>query len=304
MISQRPHRLTVLLGLVLLGACSNLPNPSSLLGPAPLTPQAGDPCASERAAFANSQSYFTADIVSGAMMGGMKSMFTGAVSRLGSGSSGSMTIGLAQDAFSGARAGYLSAIASHSGNEQEMLQQMSSDLHRENEQVDAVHGSFERLQSCRFQQARLIKTRARSGQLTTAQAREELGMERRLFEEELAAARKSGSDMKSRDQQFQYASEEVNRPGAAPAASGQTKHAVAVASASLPHKRDAYVTAVSDAEVRSKDALGDGRFDAATARRQPTARGHRRFKRWRGRSSALPVSSKLLRHAGCPESPV
>lgn len=262
MIRRRVYPLAAITGLLLLGACSSLPNPSGmmgsgLLGSATLAPQAGDPCASERAAFANSQSYFSADIVSGTMMGGVESMFTGAVSRMASGSTGNVTLGLAQDAFSGARAGYLSAIASHSGNEQEMLKQMSSDLGRENEQVDKLHGSFERLQSCRFQQARLIKTRARSGQLTTAQAREELGTERRLFEEELAMARKSGNNMESRDEQFQYASEEVNRSGATPAASAQTKHAVTVASATLPRKRDAYVTAVSDAEVRSKDALGD-----------------------------------------------
>jgi hypothetical protein len=254
---RRDVYLLAAAGLLLLGACSSLPNPTGFLGPAPLTPQAGDPCASERAAFANSQSYFTADIASGTRMGGMKSMFTGAVARVSSGSTGNMSLGLAQDAFNGARAGYLSSIANHSGNEQEMLQQMSTDRRRENDHVDTLHGSFERLQSCRFQQARLIKKRARSGQLTTAQAREELGMERRLFEEELATARKSGSNMESRDEQFQYASQELNRPGAAPAASGQTKHAVAIGSASLPRKRDAYVTAVSDAEVRSKGALGD-----------------------------------------------
>jgi hypothetical protein len=257
----RRRVLASFVGILSLGACSGMPNPSGMFGsdafgPSPLAPQAGDPCASERTAFASSQSYFTADIVSATIMKSLSSMVIGAASRIGSGSE-SMTLGLAQDAFTGARSGYLSAIAKRSGNGEEMAQQMSSDLHKENQQVDSLHGSFELLQSCRFQQARLIKTRARSGQLTAAEAREQLGLERRLFNEELASARKSGSNMESRDEQFQYASQEVNQPGATPTVSSQTKHQVAIASAALPRKRDAYVTAVSDAEVRSKDALGD-----------------------------------------------
>ena len=261
MIRQRTYRLATVVGLVLLlSACSNLrvSDPTGMFGSDRLVPQAGDPCASERAAFSSSQSYFGANLVSDTMMGSMKSVASNLAGRIGSGSTTNLTRGLGPTAFRGAQAGYLSSIAKRSsGNEAEMVQQMSSDLRRENEQVDKLHGSFERLQSCRFQQAGLIKTRARSGRLMPDEAREELGVERRLFDEELAKARQSGSNMENRDEQFQYAAQELNRPGAAPAVSVQTKHAADVTNVTLPRKRDAFVSAVSDAEVRSKGDLGD-----------------------------------------------
>lgn len=259
MMRQRRYPLAALASLVLLlDACSSMPVPGSagLFGQGSLAPEAGDPCSSERASFANSQSFFANDIVSETMMGSARSMFTGVVGRMSGGPASGTNI--VQDAFSGARAGYLSAMAKRSsGNRAEMVQQMGSDLRQENTQVDALHSTFQRLQSCRFQQARLIKTRARSGRLTPGGAREELAMQRKLFNEELAKAQQSSTNMESRDEQFQYAAQELNHSGTAAGESGQAKRATEVASVTLPRKRDSFVSAVSDAEVRSKSDLSD-----------------------------------------------
>jgi hypothetical protein len=59
--------------------------------------------------------------------------------------------------------------------------------------------------------------------------------------------------MANRDEQFQYAAQELNHSVSVPGAAGQTK----LASVTLPRKRDSFVAAVSDAEVRSKSDLGD-----------------------------------------------
>ena len=254
------YKFAAFVGLFLpLGACSNLsvPDTAGIFGSAQLAPQTGDACGKERAAFADSQSYFSANLVSETMMGGMKSVVSDLAGRLGNGSTSNLTTGLQRDAFSGARSGYLSALAKRSENQHDMVRQMNGDLLQESDQVDALNGSFQRLQSCRFQQAQLIKTKARSGRITAGEARDDLAVQRRLFDEELAKARQSGSNMERRDEQFQYAAQELNSPTQAPAVSQQTRHATDVATVTLPRKREAFVSAVSDAEVRSKSDLGD-----------------------------------------------
>ena len=155
--------------------------------------------------------------MSNTIMGGVKSVFSTVASRIGSGSTSNLSSGLGPTAFRGAQAGYLASIAkSSSGDKTAMVQQMNNDLRQESNQVDTLHSSFARLQSCRFQQARLIKMHARNGQLKPDDARAQLAMERRLFDEELAKARQSGNNMENRDEQFQYAAQELSRPGTAP----------------------------------------------------------------------------------------
>jgi hypothetical protein len=203
-----------------------------------------DPCHSQRADFADSQSYFTDQILKSSLIGAVSGAALGTVTAAASGgklSSGALWGGLI-GLFGGAAVGYAQAMDQKYQDQTDLAKGINADLKTETGQIDHVTATFARLRQCRFNQAWLIKTEMRNHQITRADALAQLDQERQRFAEETALAQKYGIAMTKRDDQFREAVQTV-KPSTAGASQAQL-----AATSTLPEKRNSFDKSVASAE--------------------------------------------------------
>src|SRR3954462_14435339 len=140
--------------------CFSLPAcQSPVTGPgAQLAYDPTDPCASERAAFASSKTYFQDKVATGAATGAAVGAGLGALTGLAATGNlrGALIGGLAGGAAGGIAGGtsaYYNTLAERARDQNELAYAMNQDLAREGQEIDHTTATFARLRECRFGQA-------------------------------------------------------------------------------------------------------------------------------------------------------
>ena len=241
-----------------------------------------DPCNQYRVQFAQSKTFFTDQIVSGALTGGAIGAAGGALIGGASGGGRGALIGALAGGAAGVLVGGSSAyyrnMQQHARDQAELARGINSDLNREITELDHVNATFARLRECRFRTAQQIKYEVRTGQMPRPAAIEALDAQRRLFDQEIAVARQYGATMQKRDEQFQVAADNLAKrdPNYVPPASYETgavtrtsrtthrvtsstmtptQQAVANATQTIPEKRSSFTASVDDAAQKSQVAF-------------------------------------------------
>jgi len=237
-------------------------------GPSNLAVEPGDPCGAQRAAFADSQSYFTREIAVRALTGAVVGAGGGAaIGSLANGSNGALTgmiAGALTGAALGAMSGYFDQLQQQHLDQAQLAQTVNGDLQRESTQIDHTAATFASLRSCRFAEADAIKAQARRGYIPRAQAQSALAQERGWFDQEVEVAQKAGVNMQNRDQQFAYAADNLHAAPAPapshgsrarPAPTSAATAATVAATETIPQKRNSFETSVKTAQAQSASAF-------------------------------------------------
>jgi hypothetical protein len=244
----------------------------------------GDPCGQYRAQFAQSKTFFTDQIVSGAVTGGAVGALGGAlIGGLTGGGRGALIgalAGGAAGAIAGGTSAYYQNMQQHAHDQSELARGINSDLDREITELDHVNATFASLRECRFNVAQQVKYQVRTGQISRPAAVTTLDFERRMFDQEIAVARQYGATMQKRDDQFQVAADNLAKndpnyvppPNTAVVTTTRTTHvttthrtaqapltpsqqAVASATQTIPEKRSSFTQSVDDAATKSQVAF-------------------------------------------------
>ena len=235
---RRPVSIIVALTFITTtSGCTGIPG---IGGSANLTVDPGDPCGPQRAAFAQSNEFFTADVLKtvgfatlagagagagiGAIAGGGRGALTGALIGGGLALGGSLLYSYSQ---------YLQE---HTTNTGEFASKVDQDMRRESTQIDKTSYDFAQLRTCRFANAALIRRQYNYRQISREQAMGELAQERTWFAQELAQAQQWGVNMQKRDQQFEQATNLLEQK----APPRTSRPAVVTATETLPDKRQSF----------------------------------------------------------------
>lgn len=266
--------------LVAIGFATSLLSGCAGQGAAQLPVDPSDPCGQDRAALAQSRTYFTDQIVTGAVTGGAIGAIGGALIGAATGGGRGAAIGAlaggATGALVGGSAAYYNTMQERYQDTATLARGINADLQRESAEMDHVNASFARLRECRFSVAQRIKYEVRTGRMSRDAAVSALAFQRGMFAQEIQVARSYGVNMAKRDEQFATAANQLQQQGGytPPSTGGRstryhhpaptlTQQVVTNATESIPEKRTAFVDSVDQAEQRSKvafnlDAAGTG----------------------------------------------
>jgi hypothetical protein len=218
-----------------------------------------DVCKDQREEFAKSQSWFTDQIVSGALLGGAGGAALGAAgSAIATGKVNPWVVvgSAAAGALTGASLAYYKTRAQDAADKDELARNSNSDLTKEGQQIDHTTAAFARLRACRFAEARRIKNEVRNGRLDRTAGLAQIDYQHQRFDEELAVARTYGVNMSKRNDQFRDAAKELrqDRPPTA-GRNDPTSQAALAATGTIPEKRSSYDKSVDRADANSKLAF-------------------------------------------------
>ena len=221
-----------------------------------------DPCRVERTDFAKSKEYFKdqvlsdvgTGVVAGAVIGGVGAALLGVDP-----AKGALIGGGVGGLFGGANS-YLKYRAEHAKDQAELDKSVNEDLTKEGQEIDHVTASFARVRACRFAQGTQIKTQVRARTLDRTTATQQLSFEKGWFAEEIKLARESKVSMEKRGQEFQEASDTIQKQATADAAAAAQAQAQAQAiqqsaSKSNPDKRSGFAKNVDKAEAEAEIAF-------------------------------------------------
>ena len=165
-----------------------------------------DACRTQLVALDSTGDFFAEDILKGAALGAV----TGAV--LGAAISGrwqGALIGAAAGAATGAAGGYLYALQQRNADQAALNASLSSDLARENAQLDRTQVAFDQLMECRFNRAQQIREAYRSGRIPQAVADQQMADVRGRAQRDIALARTINERIGTRGAEFDTAIEAV-----------------------------------------------------------------------------------------------
>lgn len=219
-----------------------------------------DSCGTQRAAFAESKSFFTERIVEGAVVGGLIGAAGGAaIGALTGGAGTGALIGAGAGTVTGALYGYYSTMSEQHKDRETLARAMNADLVKESQQIDRATATFARLRECRFAVAAKVKADARAGRLPREEAGKSLKYQSDRFGEEMRLARHYGVNMQKRGDEFRDAAESLQRsdPTLTATRRGRTPghQVLAAATETVPEKRSSFVSTLNAAEQRSKVAF-------------------------------------------------
>ncbi len=284
-MSTLRHAASVLIAAALLS--SPLAGCSGMMGQmsgGQLVVDAADPCGPQRTAFSQSRDFFSQDLVArvatGAVVGAGVGALIGGLTDGGRGALRGAAIGLAGGVAGGLASAYWQKLSQAGMDQGTLSQTVNQDLRSEVAGVDHTAATFASLRTCRFAQARYIKSDARRSAANRAEAQGRLAQQRAWFDQEVATAEAVGVSMQKRDSQFAYAAEQLQQapPAAAYGSARQPQArarrapgsaAIVVATQTLPQKRNSFGTLVetSKAQIGSVFSL-DG---SATSRNEQQA---------------------------------
>ena len=222
--------------------CAELP--ASLGGSDNLAVDPADPCGTQRQHFADSQTFFTKEIVvravAGAVVGAGAGAAVGGATNGAKGAGIGAAIGAVGGGLLGLTSGYWDKLQQQNLDKQRLSQTVNADLRTESSHMDATAGAFAALRTCRFAEAQRIKANGRRHFITHDQAQAQLAQERGWFDEEIRVAKAAGVNMQKRDDQFTYAATSLNQTAAKTAATE-----------TIPQKRNSFDNTVTTAQAQS-----------------------------------------------------
>ena len=166
-----------------------------------------DSCHAYRVTLDSTGNYFGETMVQGAMIGAL----TGALAGLAAGRDvKAVGIGALAGAAVGAAGGYWVALQRNNANQAALVSQVSTDLQKENSQIDKTQIAFDQLVQCRRAQADQIRAQLRSGTMTRADADARMTSVRMLAQGDLEIARTINKNLTERSQNYAFANEQLN----------------------------------------------------------------------------------------------
>lgn len=235
-----------------LSGCSS----TNLFGSNNLSVDPGDPCGSQRQHFAESQSFFTQEIVvrtaTGALIGAGAGAAIGGATGGGRGAGIGALTGALVGGAAGFASGYWDKLQQQQLDQQQLAQTINSDLRTESANIDHTTAAFATLRSCRFAEAQHIKADARRGLISRSEAESRLSQERTRFNQEVQVAEQAGVNMQKRDDQFTYAADNL-RQSRRPTRSASSISVAATET--IPQKRNSFENTVKASEAQSSTAF-------------------------------------------------
>jgi hypothetical protein len=165
-----------------------------------------DVCRQYLVALDSTGNYYGEDILQGAATGAIVGAIAGGLAtRNWRGAAIGAGVGLA----SGAAAGYYNALQRQAANQSALFAQMSSDLSRENAQLDRTQVAFDQLTDCRMRTAKAVRDDVASGRVSRDVGRAQLAEIRARFQGDIQVAQRINQSIGRRGQQFDVAIEQA-----------------------------------------------------------------------------------------------
>jgi hypothetical protein len=191
------HRMTsVLCAAVLLAGC--VTTQASRIG----FDDGRDACRPQLLALDSTGDFYGEQILEGAALGALSGALIGG---LASGRWQGALIGAAVGGASGAAVGYYAALQRQAADQQALFVQMSSDLSRENAQLDRTQIAFNNLMDCRLRSAEQVRDMVRTGRMDRAVARSQMAEIRNRFQADLVLAQSINGRIAARGAEFDTA---------------------------------------------------------------------------------------------------
>jgi hypothetical protein len=161
-----------------------------------------DGCRGELLALDSTGEFYGEQILQGAAIGAASGALVGG---LASGSWRGALIGAAVGGAGGAAVGYYAALQRQARDASALNAQISSDLGRENAQLDRTQIAFNNLMDCRLRTAEQIREMVRAGRMDRASAQAQLGDIRTRFMNDIALAQSINGRIGARGKEFDTA---------------------------------------------------------------------------------------------------
>ncbi|WP_337875064.1 hypothetical protein [Elioraea sp.] len=170
-----------------------------------------DTCRPYVVALDSTGNFFAEDIIKGALIGAVGGAVLGGL--FGGGRGSAIAIGAATGAVAGAATGYIYALQQQSRDQAVLASRVSSDLAKENAEIDRAQQAFDQLSDCRFRQAEAVRSDYAAGRIQRPEAEARLAQIRGWWNRDLALARQINEKMATRGAEFETAAETLS-PGA------------------------------------------------------------------------------------------
>ena len=161
-----------------------------------------DGCRAELLALDSTGEFYGEQILQGAAVGAASGALVGG---LASGSWRGALIGAAVGGAGGAAVGYYAALQRQAGDASALNVQMSSDLSKENAQLDRTQLAFNNLMDCRLRSAEQVRDMVRMGRMDRAAGQAELAQTRTRFLSDIALAQSINGRIGARGNEFDTA---------------------------------------------------------------------------------------------------
>lgn len=161
-----------------------------------------DVCRQYLVALDSTGDYYAEDILQGAAVGALGGALVGG---LATGRWQGALIGAAVGGATGAAVGYYSALQRQARDQAGIFAQMSSDLTRENAQLDRTQVAFDQLSDCRLRTAATVRDAYKAGRLSREVAQAQLAEIRSRFQGDIQVAQRINQSITGRGAQFDTA---------------------------------------------------------------------------------------------------
>lgn len=202
---RRPTIGALAASLVLAGCVTTMPGMSTAVDP-------NDVCGQARADLESSKDFFTQSVIAGAVGGALLGGLGGALFsglRGGDDMGESIAVGAATGAVVGGVGAYFQARQKHAADQRELARTVYEDVTKDGAEIDRATLTFIKLKECRFAAAERIKADFKAGRIERATAAARLAEQQRRFDEEIALAEQLGAKMTERQQEYQFAAQQL-----------------------------------------------------------------------------------------------
>lgn len=161
-----------------------------------------DACRPQLLALDSTGDFYGEQILQGAAVGALGGALIGG---LATGRWQGALVGAAVGGASGAAVGYYSALQRQARDQQAIFVQISSDLNRENAQIDRTQLAFNNLMDCRLRSAERVRELVRGGRLDRATGQGQMNEIRTRFQGDVALAQTINGRITARGAEFDTA---------------------------------------------------------------------------------------------------
>lgn len=229
-----------------------------------------DSCRPQVIALDSTGNFFGAQILTGAAVGaGLGALGGGLIS----GDWRGALIGAGTGAVVGGSVGYWNALQQQRMDQAGLYTHVSSDLIRENGEIDRTQMAYDQLVECRFRQAADVRTAYRARQIDRPQAEYRMATIRQWAAGDQQLARAIDQQIQERGQQFLVATENLG-PGAPPPGARPPRTATVRRAVALRLTPDPAAPAIGQLSARQHVSVTGGRNGYALVQTPSGARGY------------------------------
>ncbi|WP_159348639.1 YMGG-like glycine zipper-containing protein [Roseomonas harenae] len=200
MWSPARRAIAVFTSVTLLASCAAPLTREGRLG----ADDGSDSCRSQLVALDSTGNFFAEDMLKGAAIGALGGALVGG---LAGGNWRGAAIGAGAGAAVGAAGGYLYAQQQRNRDQASLRAAVTSDLERENAELDRTQLAFDQLMDCRFRQAQQIRMAVGNGSMDRATGQARMAQLRERTQREIAMAQSISQNINKRGAEFDTAVE-------------------------------------------------------------------------------------------------